>query len=174
MFRPVDLPEEVPGGLFLHSMPGRCEPLEQIWQRIRSDRVDVIVSLAAIDEAREKSPEYAEAVEAGTIPCELHPFPVDDYGVPEDQRSFWVFAQGLARRLSEGQRLLIHCGAGIGRTGTLAICVLLALGESLKAASETVRAAGSHPETAEQRELTAWCARQVLDREPGAYSAVDG
>lgn len=124
------------------------------------------MSLAPLDETRKKSPHYAEAIEAGTLPCDLHSFPIPDFGVPEDRRSFWVFAQDLARRLTEGERLLIHCGAGIGRTGTLAICVLLALGAPLEVATETVEAAGSVPETQEQRDLTAWC---VLEAPPAAH-----
>src|SRR5437870_1016605 len=101
-------------------MPGRYEPLDQTWRSIQSNRVDVIVSLAPMEEARRKSPEYAEAVEAGSLPAELLPFPVEDYGVPEDRSSFWLLARDLAQRLLQGRRVLIHCGGGIGRTGTLA------------------------------------------------------
>jgi hypothetical protein len=55
-------------------------------------------------------------------------FAVADYGIPEDRETFWHLAQCLAAGLHSGERVLIHGGAGIGRTGTLAICVLLALG----------------------------------------------
>ena len=34
----------------------------------------------------------------------------------------------MARRLEMGEHLLMHCAAGIGRTGTMAVCLLMRLG----------------------------------------------
>ncbi|WP_371413796.1 protein-tyrosine phosphatase family protein [Meiothermus sp. PNK-Is4] len=161
MFRRVELPSGVTGLLLLHSMPGRNEPLENVWREIRNTRIDCIVSLASRREIREKSPDYADAIAAGRVPCDRLEFPITDFGVPEDRPAFYTLARDLATRLRAGQRLLIHCGAGIGRTGTLATCVLVALGEPLESAKRSVSAAGSSPETAEQRELIAWCAHQA-------------
>ena len=164
MFRRVDLPTGVGGFLVLHSMPGRNEPLQKVWQEIDEVRIDCIVSLASLGEAREKSPEYANAVADGGVPCDRLEFAVVDFGVPDDRAAFFAFARDLAGRLRAGQRLLIHCGAGVGRTGTLAICVLVALGGPLERAKRAVSAAGSSPETAPQRELVAWCAEQAGQR----------
>lgn len=161
MFRPVELPTGITGRLLLHSMPGRKEPLEAVWREIHRAGIDCIVSLAGLCEAWEKSPEYARAVDDGRVPCDRLEFAIADFGVPEDRAAFCALARNLAARLRAGESLLIHCGAGIGRTGTLATCVLVALGETLKNATRAVSAAGSSPETAEQRELVAWCADQV-------------
>ena len=57
--------------------------------------------------------------------------------------------------------MLAHCGAGIGRTGTLAASVLVFLGVPLDQALETVHAAGSYPERPEQLELVEWVARSA-------------
>ena len=46
----------------------------------------------------------------------------------------------------------------------LAVCVLLALGEPPAQAEQAVSAAGSHPETAAQRALVAWCAARSRAR----------
>jgi protein-tyrosine phosphatase len=156
--RSVRLPARVTGRLRLHSMPGRNEPLAQTLAHLRSQGVDLIVCLAGPDEIRVKSPEYAAAIEAKTVPYVLEIFPIPDFGVPDDRDAFWSLASSLARRLNGGDRVLIHCGAGIGRTGTLATTVLLALGEPRTEAVRAVSAAGSHPETAEQEALVAWCA----------------
>jgi protein-tyrosine phosphatase len=142
-------------------MPGRDEPLAQTLEHLRSHGVEVIVCLAGPDEIRRKSPEYAAAIDAKTLPCAIEVFPVPDFGVPDDREAFWTLASSVARRLSAGSRVLIHCGAGIGRTGTFATTVLLALGEPRAKARQAVSAAGSHPETAEQEALVAWCAARA-------------
>ena len=68
MFRRVDLPSEVPGKLLLHSLPGRYEAIESVWHQLRNESVRAIVCLVERDELHEKSPEYARALEAGTVP----------------------------------------------------------------------------------------------------------
>lgn len=158
VFRSVQLPDGVAGSLRLHSMPGRREPLDHVWKQIRSDAIQVIVCLAGPQEIRTKSPSYGAAIEAKTLPCSAESFPITDFGVPGDREAFWSLASRIATQLKAGSGVLIHCGAGIGRTGTLATCVLLALCEPRAKAEQAVLAAGSHPETDEQRGLVAWCA----------------
>ena len=75
------------------------------------------------------------------------------FGVPDDDAAFWQFADDLAALLKNGDAILMHCGAGIGRTGTMATAVLMALGVTRDAALRAVQAAGSHPETPSQRRL---------------------
>jgi len=142
-------------------MPGRGESLEQAWDQIRSHAVQLIVCLAGSEEVRAKSPSYAAALTAKTLPCSVESFPIPDFGIPGDRDAFWSLALKIATRLKASGRVLIHCGAGIGRTGTLAACVLLALGEPQANAEQAVSAAGSHPETPEQKELVSWCAARV-------------
>jgi protein-tyrosine phosphatase len=139
-------------------MPGTHGPLERTWESLRREGVQVVVCLAEPGEIRAKSPAYAAALEAQAVPCPVESFPVADFGVPDDREAFWALASSVGRRLTGGERVLIHCGAGIGRTGTLATCVLLALGQPLAKAEQAVSAAGSHPETAAQRALVSWCA----------------
>ena len=74
MFRRVDLPARVPGRLLLHRMPGRYEAIESVWHQVRNEAVCAIVCLAEKDELHEKSSEYAQALEAGTVPCLVLPF----------------------------------------------------------------------------------------------------
>ncbi|GAB3669793.1 protein-tyrosine phosphatase family protein [Ramlibacter alkalitolerans] len=51
--------------------------------------------------------------------------------------------------------VLLHCAAGMGRTGTAA-CVLKALGLATPEALQRVRDAGSNPQNAEQSGLVDW------------------
>ena len=160
MFRHVDLPARVPGRLLLHSMPGRYEAIESVWNQVRKETVSAIVCLAENDELHEKSSEYARALEAGTVPCRVLPFEIPDRGAAEDRDAFWTLASDVANRLRSGEAVLIHCAGGVGRTATLAVCVLLALGESASNARSVVSRAGSTVETAPQSDLISWCASQ--------------
>lgn len=161
LFRRVELPVRVSGKLLLHSMPGRYEAIESVWQQVRNEAVRAIVCLAEKDEIREKSLEYARELEAGTVPCSVLPFEIPDRGAPEDRDGFWALAGNVAKRLQSGEVVLIHCAGGVGRTATLAVSVLLALGESVSEARNAVSRAGSTVETTPQSTLISWCASQV-------------
>ena len=165
MFRSVDLPAGVTGRLLLHSMPGRYEALELVWHQVRSDGVGAIVCLTERDELREKSHEYALALENGLVPCPVLPFEIPDRGAPQDREGFWQLAHAVATRLRRGDTILIHCAGGVGRTALLAISVLLVLGQPAAEARNVVSRAGSTVETAPQSSLIAWCAAKVGTRD---------
>ncbi len=161
MFRRVDLPARITGKLLLHSMPGRYEAIEKVWHHVRSEDVRAIVCLTDQAEIREKSSEYAEALEAGTVPCSMLLFEIPDRGAPEDRDGFWILAGEVAKRLQSGEAVLIHCAGGVGRTATLAISVLLALGQPASEARTIVSRAGSTVETTPQSSLITWCAARL-------------
>lgn len=73
------------------------------------------------------------------------------------------FIAELVRRLDNGEHLLMHCAAGIGRTGTMATCVLMELGMSLPDALALValHRPMAGPEVGAQRDLVnAWASRR--------------
>lgn len=164
MFRSVALPSKTLGKLYLHSMPGRYEELSNSIQEIESLSIDQILSLAPLEEIENKSPEYAEAIKSNHLPCEYASYPITDYGVPEDRQEFALFVEDAAKRLQNKKRLLIHCSGGIGRTGTMACCILIALGLPEEDAERMVREAVSRPETSEQRSLVHWYAQRKANR----------
>ena len=134
-------------------MPGRSEPLEEFLGWCRTESVHEIVCLVDGEEIAEKSSEYASELEAGTFPLPVEQFPIPDYGVPKDIKGLVDLASRLSKKLQAGRKIVLHCAAGHGRTGMFAVMVLLASGMSLESALEDVKAAGSSPETAEQRQL---------------------
>lgn len=161
MVREVVLPDGVPGRLLLDGMPGRHEALPRTWTELTSHGVDTIICLAEPNEIAAASPAYAQALDRGTIPYEIVGHPIPDFGVPSDRGAFWSLAAAVADRLRAGDVLLLHCRAGIGRTGTLAVCILVALGLAADAAHQGVERAGSRPETTAQRDLIRWCAARA-------------
>ena len=77
--------------------------------------------------------------------------PIPDFSIPADPARFRERILNVAERLQDGQSILVHCAAGVGRSGTAAISILQSLGLDLVEATAWVKAAGSGPETDEQR-----------------------
>ena len=150
--RQVTLPDTIPGHLYLHATPGVREPLEVFLTAAARKDIGRVVCLNTRADIRKVSPDYDHLL-SGQTPWEHVHHPVPDFGVPADPEAFRALAKETATALRGGKNVLIHCGAGIGRTGTFAIAVLLALGMTLPNASEAVTATGSGPQTDDQRAL---------------------
>jgi predicted protein tyrosine phosphatase len=81
-------------------------------------------------------------------------FPIHDLHAPTLERAR-PFLGDLVDRLHRDERLLMHCAAGIGRAGTMAVCVLMELGVPAQEALTVVAAARpmAGPEAGPQTEL---------------------
>ena len=79
-----------------------------------------------------------------------------DMSVPLDAHAFDSVVDELARRLCDGETVVVHCLGGFGRSGTLASAVLARLGRDAEAAIAAVRAARQGAvQTAEQEAFVA-------------------
>ena len=89
---------------------------------------------------------------------EVH-VPVADFTAPTPEQ-LASGVQAIKHALHDGQRVAVHCAAGLGRTGTLLACYLVSIGMEPDAAIARVRAArpGS-VETAAQEAAVAEFAR---------------
>ena len=90
---------------------------------------NVLVSLMEDHEYRGyQIPELLERDKVGDI--EILRFAIKDMGVPQEAESekFEAFVRDIVQRMERGQNVVVHCRGGLGRTGTLAACVLGALG----------------------------------------------
>jgi protein-tyrosine phosphatase len=154
-----------PGALYLGAMPGQSQPFQAFLNELESRQIGTVVSLTALDEIRQKSPGYAIRVANGTVP--VHSFrhlPVPDYSAPQSEGERREYLEAVRRTrddLAAGRNVFVHCGAGVGRTGTFAITLLLLEGASMAHALQAVGALGSRPETESQRELLWWIAREA-------------
>jgi ADP-ribosyl-[dinitrogen reductase] hydrolase len=82
-------------------------------------------------------------VEARRRGLAVERFPFHDGGVPPGMGAAVRFVAGLCGRLERGERVVMHCNGGLGRAGTMAACLRLALGldGSAAAAIRAVRRA---------------------------------
>jgi hypothetical protein len=81
-------------------------------------------------------------------------FPVPDLHAPSVEDLAPLLAK-LGRRLEAGEGLVVHCGAGMGRAGTIAAALLIAAGATVDDALAGVAAArpGAGPQAAVQHDL---------------------
>ena len=149
-FRPLPLPDDIPGRLWLQSMPGRREPWSAFLDEARLNRLDMLVCLNPLEEVAELSPAYHKAVAQGRMPFRWLHVPMRDFGLAADAAAFRQGVEQVAQGLRMGDRALLHCAAGMGRTGTMAACVLKRLGMPAAQALAAVSAAGSNPQSALQ------------------------
>jgi protein-tyrosine phosphatase len=129
--------------------PGmKAEALSGRWERelaadmrvLREEYgTDVLLSLMENEEYLYYGvPELLEDIPRESI--EVLRFPIRDMGVPQEAESekFASFVREVVKRLEAGKDVVAHCRGGLGRTGVVVACVLVALGGH--AADEAIQA----------------------------------
>ncbi|MFN5048076.1 tyrosine-protein phosphatase [Roseateles sp.] len=150
-FRSLSLPDtRLPGRLWLQSMPGRLESWGAFLDEARLRQLSLLVCLNPLEEVAQLSPAYHKAITEGRLPFRWLHLPMRDFGLGSDPLAFRTGVEQIAHGLRLGDKVLLHCAAGIGRTGTVAACVLKSLGQDSELALREVRAAGSNPQSALQ------------------------
>jgi protein-tyrosine phosphatase len=152
-FRRTALPAGIAGTLYLSAMPGRYGSWPEFLSDARNARLALVVCLTSLDEVAERSRDYHVAVAEGTLPFRWMHLPMHNFGLPGALHDFRTGIEQTATALRRGDAVLMHCAAGIGRTGTAAACVLKRLGLSTAQTLHNVRQAGSNPESALQSGL---------------------
>jgi protein-tyrosine phosphatase len=150
MFRPVTLDDERWGRLWLHSMPGRLESWAQFLRESERAQLGLLVCLTPRHEIAQLSPDYLSAIDQQNLPCRWLHLPMRDLGLASQFDAYRAGIEQAADGLRAGGNVLLHCAAGIGRTGTTAACLLKHLGRPTPVALRRVREAGSSPESALQ------------------------
>ncbi len=111
-----------------------------------------IVCLTQAGELDDRFPDYLAWLRSAPANAVWHP--IHDLHAPSLEATDDLVAV-VVERLRAGERVIVHCAAGIGRSGTVAVCILVALGVALDEALATVAAhrpmAG--PEVGAQLEL---------------------
>jgi protein-tyrosine phosphatase len=154
--RRVSLPAPIAGSLWLTGMPGRFESWSAFEVRAERAGLGLVVCLTPRSELAELSPAYHAAVAHGDVPFRWLNLPMRNFGLPEDRAAFVDGVRQIAHALRQGDSVMLHCAAGMGRTGSAAACVLKALGLDTREALQRVRDAGSNPQNAQQSGLVSW------------------
>lgn len=97
---------------------------------------DLVVCLNERHELEDRYPAYVDWLR--TDP-RVRWVPVPDLGIPPIEVAA-TLARTVAAELDAGRSVLAHCGAGIGRAGTLAAAVLVVRGASVEEAVAVVAA----------------------------------
>lgn len=158
-------------GMWAGSVQGRWErDLAADMRALEEEyETDVLVSLLEKHEYRGyQIPELLEKDSFGGI--EILRFAIKDMSVPQEAESgrFEAFVQKVVQHLEQGKNVVVHCRGGLGRTGTLAACVLVALGRhSADEAISAVRAARKGTvQTREQEDLVRLLEATLREGEP--------
>lgn len=135
------------------ALPGRGRELLEDLRQAADDGVKGLVTLT------ETPLPSSPVAEAG---IEYAHIPVEDFQPPtfEQMDQFVAFVEKIKGR---GGATLVHCHAGIGRTGTMCAVYLISQGMTADAAIERVRLMrpGSIETRGQERIIRQWAARQA-------------
>ncbi len=155
-FRIATLDAPKGGRLGLCRLPGRSGALDEDVAAIADWGASVVVSMTPREEMVGKG--------AGSLPDALRArgiewlaFPITDFGVPDGASASWAdLGPRLHAVLDRGGGVLLHCAAGRGRSGMVAMRLLVERGMKPAAALASVRAA--RPGAVETPEQERWAA----------------
>jgi protein-tyrosine phosphatase len=141
-----------PGKLAMASRPRGGDWLGDEMAAWRRAGINTVLSLLTAEEERDLDLKR-EANEAKAHGMEFVSLPIPDRQVPNSESEVSAVLDRLDADLSAGKNIVLHCRQGIGRTGLVAACLLVAKGFAPDRAVNTLNAARGNevPETAEQR-----------------------
>ncbi len=119
----------------------------------RQSGIDHVVSLLEADEQTQLDLQD-EARAAADNGLAFTGFPVPDRGVPASDASTAALVRGIIAELERGRTVVVHCRQSVGRSALLVGAVLVAEGDDVRTALETIQTTRglAVPETDEQRQ----------------------
>lgn len=143
-----------PGSLWICGKHAIAPDPDTLFRRIALDSSEVdVVCLVEEHEIADRYPDYVHWLRASSTALW---FPTPDLSSPDIERAAETYAI-VWERLRRGRHVVAHCGAGMGRAGTLAVAMCLHDGRTLDDALEHVRRSrpGAGPEVGAQSAVLA-------------------
>ncbi len=124
--KPILYQIELIGSGFLSIMarPRADEWIDDEFEQIAASGIKQIVSLLETSEAYELGLKHEESY-CIKNDMKFLSFPIPDRGIPNSISNFAKFTRMIYQTTAGGMNTVIHCRAGIGRTGLVAAGVLL-------------------------------------------------
>jgi len=140
------------GKLAVAPRPRGGDWLEDDLASWRRAGIGTVLSLLTPEEAQDLDLNR-EAGAARAQGMTFHSLPISDRGVPSSETEVAAALETIDANLASGKNVVIHCRQGIGRSGMMAACLLVAKGLGPKRAVDVVSSARGIPipETPEQR-----------------------
>lgn len=137
----AEIAAPIPGRLAICPLPGKDGDLERDLAAIRLWKADLVVSLAETDEmARAGAATLPRRI--GDMGIAHHHFPIRDFDVPSLDDAGWPpLSKILHEALAAGRSVLFHCMGGKGRSGMIAMRLMIEAGVDPEAALTAIRAA---------------------------------
>jgi len=140
------------GRIAMTHCPGRntVDARGRQWQRILSDdlaaihsvNISTVVSLISLSEMTKLGvPDLPTQVVQHKL--QWLQLVIEDFGTPDLNalESWQQIKENVLAALARRETVLLHCAAGLGRTGMMAACLLVACGQTPETAIEQVRTA---------------------------------
>jgi protein-tyrosine phosphatase len=145
------------GTLAIAPMPGRTRHYYADWLRLAAWQPALVISMTEQAEMDRKGAGTLGADLANAGCAWLH-IPVRDFGVPDDLNWCAVADQALGH-LSRGERVLVHCFGGCGRSGMIVLRLMIAAGDAPDAALQRLRRV--RPCAVETEAQMAWATQDI-------------
>ena len=142
-----------PGKLALAARPRGGDWLQEEIASWHGAGIDTVLSLLTPEE--EQSLDLTN--EASVVKARGMNFmqlPIPDREVPGSETEVSAALEKLNAKLSSDRNVIVHCRQGVGRSGLVAVCLLVTNGLDVKTAVKSISAARGVPvpETKEQRQ----------------------
>ena len=118
----TELPLSFSGTLFRSPMPFSSYDQVEVWQSYLDQDIGLVVVLTEQQEYLVYAMKDLPAFYKSNGLDVLH-LPVPDFGVPSDPDEWEKGIKTVIDALKEGRNVVVHCLAGLGRTGVFLACL---------------------------------------------------
>jgi protein-tyrosine phosphatase len=119
----TEIPIHLPGKIYRSVMPFSSYDLQgKTWSKYQDLRLNLVVILTEHHEylvhAGKDLPAYYR--KRGLL---VKHHPIQDYAIPGDEVKFEALISEVIQKLNEGTNVVVHCMAGLGRSGIFLACL---------------------------------------------------